>query len=113
MWELDDHNGLHVQTKKKLLAFLADPGKVRIGRTAERDLSLTPIRKLGLLLAMREFIESGATLKADFMDRTGEEAYIFEYCECDELKLYVKATFKGVGQAEGLFVFSAHPSRRW
>lgn len=113
MWELDDFNALHVQAKKKLLAFIAEPRRVRIGRTAERDLSITPVRKLGLLEAMREFIESGAVLKADFMEHTGDEAFIFEYCQCGALELYVKASFKGQGQSEGLFVFSAHPSRRW
>ena len=68
---------LHVQAKKKLLDFLADPRRVKIGHTAERDLSITPVRKLGLLEAMREFIEEGRVLKADFMEQTGDEAFIF------------------------------------
>jgi hypothetical protein len=113
VWDLDDGNGLHVKAKKKLLAFLKDPRKVRLGRTAERDLSLTPIRKLGLLEAMCEFIECGALLKADFMQQTGDEAFIFEYCQCGGLEVYVKASFKGEGPNENLFVFSAHPTRRW
>lgn len=114
MWELDDRNLLHAKAKQKLLLFLAQPRRVKIGRTAERDLSLTHIRKLGLLQSMREFIECGGCLKADFMDQTGEEAFIFEYCRCDEgLQLYVKASFRGEGQGETLFVFAAHPSRRW
>lgn len=113
MWDLDDSNGLHARAKKKLLAFLDDPRKVKLGRTAERDLSLTPIRKLGLLQAMTEFITCGAVLKADFMEQTGDEAFIFEYCLCDGVELYVKASFKGEGPTENLFVFSAHPTRRW
>ena len=113
MWELEDRNQLHVQAKKKLLQFLADSRKVRIGRTAERDLSITPVRKLGLLEAMCEFLASGAILKADFMQETGEEAFIFENCKCEETELYVKATFKRVEETEILFIFSAHPSRRW
>ena len=60
MWELDDCNVLHIQAKQKLLAFVSDARRVRIARTAKRDLSLTPVRKLGLLKAMREFIECGA-----------------------------------------------------
>jgi hypothetical protein len=113
VWELDDLNTLHVRAKQKLRDFLADPRRVRLGRTAERDLSITPVRKLGLLEAMLEFIEQGSTLKADFMEQTGEEAFIFEYCNCEGLTLYVKASFKGQGQSEALFIFSAHPSRRW
>src|SRR5579863_7335078 len=108
MWELDDRNGLHVKAKKKLLAFLDDPLKVKLGRTAERDMSLTSVRKLGLLQAMSEFIACGAVLKADFMEQTGDEAFIFEYCQCDGIELYVKASFKGEGLNESLFVFSAH-----
>jgi hypothetical protein len=113
VWELDDCNQLHVKAKEKLLAFVATPRRVMMGRTAERDLSLTSVRKLGLLEAMRDFIVGGAVLKADFMERTGEEAYIFEYCECEGAELYVKATFKGDGANQRLFIFSAHPSRRW
>jgi hypothetical protein len=113
VWDLDDQNSLHVKAKKKLLAFVRDPQKVRLGRTAERDLSLTPVRKLGLLQAMGEFIACGAVLKADFMEQTGDEAFIFEYCHCEGIELYVKASFKGEGRNESLFVFSAHPTRRW
>jgi hypothetical protein len=113
VWELDDRNVLHLRAKKKLLEFLAEPRRVKIGRTAERDLSITPVRKLGLLEAMREFIEEGMVLKADFMEGTGDEAFIFEYCRCARLEIYVKASFKGLGDGETLFVFSAHPSRRW
>lgn len=113
MWELDDCNALHLRAKRKLLEFLATPKKVRIGRTAERDLSITQVRKLGLLQAMCEFIDQGSTLRADFMEQTGEEAFIFEYCNCDGLELYVKASFRGTGHNEALFIFSAHPSRRW
>ncbi len=113
MWELDDRNGLHVKAKERLLAFLGDPRRVMLGRTAERDLSLTPVRKLGLLQAMSEFIASGAVLKCVFLEQSGEEAFIFEYCQCGETELYVKASFKGEGPRECLFVLSAHPSRRW
>jgi hypothetical protein len=113
VWELEERNELHVRAKKKLLTFLEDPQRVKIGWTADRDLGLTPIRKLGLLEAMREFVEVGSVLKADFMERTGEEAYIFEYCRSASIELYVKASFKGEGPNEVLFVLSAHPSRRW
>lgn|GEM_PF-5027506 len=87
MWDLDDRNGLHVKAKKKLLAFVEDPRRVRLGRTAERDLSLTPVRKLGLLQAMAEFITCGAVLKGDFMEQSGDEAFIFEYCQCEGIEL--------------------------
>jgi hypothetical protein len=113
VWDLDDRNDLHVKAKKKLLAFLGDPQKVRLGSTAERDLSITPVRKLGLLQSMSEFIGCGAVLKGDFMQQTGDEAFIFEYCQCDGIELYVKASFKGEGRNESLFIFSAHPTRRW
>lgn len=113
MWDFDDRNSLHIKTKKKLLAFLEEPRRVAMGRTAERDLSLTPVRKLGLLQAMGEFITCGALLKGDFMEQSGDEAFIFEYCHCEGIELYVKASFKGEGRNESLFVFSAHPTRRW
>ena len=104
---------MHVACKEKLLRFLKDPCRVRMGRTAERDLSITPVRKLGLLQSMCDFIDSGKTLRADYMEHTGDEAFIFEYCRIEEVELYVKACFQGAGRSETLFIFSAHPSRRW
>jgi hypothetical protein len=95
VWDLDDQNGLHIKAKKKLLAFVEVPQKVRLGRTAERDLSLTPIRKLGLLQAMADFIACGAVLKADFMQQTGDEAFIFNIASAEESNCTSRRVSKG------------------
>jgi hypothetical protein len=92
----------------KLAKFAARPELVVWSRSAEHDIADTSgMTSLGVLAAMKDHLECGYVVRADFM-KNGDLAYIIP-CLVDPRWLYVKVKFIFQEPGERMKVFSAHP----
>ena len=110
--ELDDKNELHAAAKRKILEFANDPKRSPFTRTAERDLSLTPVTTIGVRQGICCHIKAGATIYLDRLD-SGETAYVLKECRIESEILYIKLKFCKLRGQEEMLIISAHPPRRW
>lgn len=112
MEELNNSNSLHCSAKQKIYKCACDPTSAHITRTAERDLSLFPVTKIGILDAIRCHIDENKMIYMDYLD-SGESAYILKECCIESVVLYVKVKFFKSGSDEKMLILSAHPDRKW
>jgi hypothetical protein len=92
----------------KLAAFAARPELVVWSRSAEHDISDTSgITRLGVLAAIKDHLECGYVVHADYMENK-DLAYIIR-CLVDPRWFYVKVRFIFLETGERMKVFSAHP----
>jgi hypothetical protein len=110
--ELDDKNPLHASTRQKIIEFACDPTRSGFARTAERDLSITPVTTAGLREAICCHLQAGKPLLVERLD-SGETAYVIKECKIESTVLYVKVKFWKPREREQMLILSAHPDRRW
>ena len=116
---LDDSDQLKVEKKRMLVECLSKATLVYVGTTAQRDMSVLPIdeplTKARLISLMQAFLAT-RQVRLEIMD-SGAEAMVFKFIELEAtdgslIQFYVKAQFSS-RPPDSLFIFSAHPDRKW